>query len=178
MLGNQDQQIEKIVAVHGAALVLYARQWCYTPDDALQEALIDLMRAPAVPNDIAAWLFYTVRFKAMNIARSERRRMQRQNQVAAQREPWFDNTNRRNQDADELERQLQKLSDLEREIVVARIWGDLSFQQISELTNKPTSTVHRHYQQAVAQLKVNMTSANNSPVGCDRVSKNIQVETK
>ena len=53
---------------HGAAKSLYARQWCRVPDDALQEALIDLARQDPVPDNPVAWLYKTVRRRAMNLA--------------------------------------------------------------------------------------------------------------
>ena len=43
----------------------------------------------------------------------------------------------------ELEPMLAELPRLEREIVVARIWGELSFEQIAELVERSTSAVHR-----------------------------------
>ncbi len=71
------------------ALVLYARQWCVHPDDALQDALIDLAQLASDPRDPLAWLFMTVRRKAINQARSENRRSKYQQLAAEQREPWF-----------------------------------------------------------------------------------------
>ena len=40
---------------------LYARQWCHAPDDALQEALIELLRQSPAPDNPVAWLYKTLR---------------------------------------------------------------------------------------------------------------------
>ena len=42
----------RLLDEHGAALVLYARQWCASPDDVVQEALIQLARQPQVPEKL------------------------------------------------------------------------------------------------------------------------------
>jgi hypothetical protein len=65
--------LQELIDSHGAALKLYARQWCNAPDDALQEALIELLRQSPVPDHPTAWLFKTIRFRAMNLSRGERR---------------------------------------------------------------------------------------------------------
>jgi RNA polymerase sigma factor (sigma-70 family) len=148
-----EKELEELVARHGAALVLYARQWCIAPDDALQESLLELIQAATAPRDVVAWMFAVVRFKAMNLARSEHRRSEHQRRAAEERDPWFTHDQGSALEVGEVERALEQLTALGREIVVARIWGDLSFEQISELTGKPSSTVHRHFRQAMSQLK-------------------------
>ena len=148
-----DKQLEEIVSQHGSALVLFARQWCNWPDDALQEALCDLVQVTPIPLDTVAWLFKVVRCKALNLSRSEQRRDEHHRHAAEQQDQWFQVQPESSLDANELENVLSKLPELEREIVVARIWGELSFAQISEFTGKPQSTVHRHYQLAITHLK-------------------------
>ncbi|MHB8972060.1 MAG: RNA polymerase sigma factor [Pirellulaceae bacterium] len=145
-------QLRQLLGAHGAALVLFARQWCQAPDDALQEALIDLLRQAPVPDCPVAWLFKTVRRKAMNLARAERRRAKYHRQAAQEREPWFLHDASTGFEPGELEPMLGELPQLEREIVVARIWGELSFEQIAELVERSTSAVHRRYERALALL--------------------------
>ena len=57
-----------MIDAHGATLMLYARQWCRDPDDALQEALTELLRQSPAPDSPVAWLHKTVRRRAMNLA--------------------------------------------------------------------------------------------------------------
>jgi len=132
--------------------VLYARQWCNAPDDALQEALIDLASQEKQPTNTAAWLFVTVRRKAINLARSESRRQKHQKQASEQRDTWFERDPSLRMQNEELELDLQQLMPLDREIVVARIWGELTFEQIAELVDRPLSVVYRHYRQSLTFL--------------------------
>ena len=141
---------------HGAALVLYARQWCLHPDDALQDALIDLARQATEPRDPVAWLFKTVRYKAINQSRSEQRRSKYQQLAAEQREPWFLSDPSKNLETGEIETLIAELTPVEREIVIARIWGDMSFEQIAGLVERSLSFVYRSYQQALREIEKKM----------------------
>ena len=146
------QELRQLLDAHGAALMLYARQWYRAPEDALQEALIDLLRQTPAPHYPVAWLFTTIRRRALNLARAEQRRAKHQRQAAAERATWFLSNEDMPFEPGELERLLAQLPPLEREIVVARIWGELSFEQIAALIASSSSAVHRRYQRALEVL--------------------------
>lgn len=145
-------QLRQLIDAHGAALVLYARQWCKAPEDALQESLIELLRQNPVPAHPLAWLFKTVRRRAMNQARGERRRAEHQRGASEGRQSWFLENHETEHDSRQLAGMLERLPSLEREIVVARIWGDLSFEQIAELVDVSSSAAHRRYRRALSLL--------------------------
>ncbi len=136
--------------------MLYARQWCLYPDDALQDALIDLALQTTDPRDPVAWLFQTVRCKALNQSRSEHRRTKYQNLAAEQREAWFIVDPACKSESSEVQAALDTLPALEREIVIARIWGDMSFEQISQVVDRSLSFVYRRYRQAIIELEKKM----------------------
>lgn len=138
---------------HGAALSLYARQWCHAPEDAVQEALIELLRQVHVPDNPVAWLYKVVRCRAMNLARSEHRRAGHQRRAGEQRARWFMPAEDTEDEPVDWEPLLMRLPRLEREIVVARIWGELSLQETGDLVGLPTSSVHRHYYRALSKLE-------------------------
>ncbi len=146
-------RLRTLINDYGATLVLYARQWCTSPDDALQDALFDLTQQACEPPDPVAWLFKAVRYKAINQARADHRRSRHHNQAAEQREAWFDCDPSTSIQSDELECMLRELEPLAREIIVARIWGEMSFEQIADLVDRPLSTVHRRYQQSLKLLE-------------------------
>ena len=68
--------------------MLYARQWCGTPEDVVQKAFIKLVRQKRPPADVVAWLYRVVRNGALDTAKSARRR-QRRESVAARPARWF-----------------------------------------------------------------------------------------
>jgi RNA polymerase sigma factor (sigma-70 family) len=144
--------LRQVIDAHGAALALYARQWCNAPEDALQLALVDLVRQQRIPEQPVAWLFQAVRRRAMNWARGERRRAEHHRRASEGQEAWFLEDRDPAIDPEELEELLRRLPDLEREIVIARIWGELSFEQIATLVGVSTSAAHRRYQKALSLL--------------------------
>lgn len=146
------EQLQQLIDNHGAALALYARQWCRVPEDALQEAMIDLLRQQPPPRDPLAWLYTTVRRRAMNLARGECRRENHDRLAGLQRHTWFVPDEESALDSEELSAMLEQLPSIERQIVVARIWGDLSFEQIAGLTAISSSAAHRRYHKALSLL--------------------------
>lgn len=146
------EALQKLIDSHGAALILYARQLCNAPDDALQEALIELLRQNPVPDYPVGWLFTTIRRRALNLTRGERRRSEHHRKASEQRNDWFIDDEGIGFDSAELMEVLDRLPDVDREIVVARIWGELSFERIAELVGTSSSSVHRRYRAALSEL--------------------------
>jgi RNA polymerase sigma factor (sigma-70 family) len=141
----------RLLDEHGGALALYAAQWTDAADDCVQEALIELARQPRVPTSLVAWLYRVVRNRAVSHFRSARRREKRQS-LALRLRPR-DESPPDLIGAEELAEALESLPDEIREIVVARTWGELNFEQIAELAGCSTSTAQRRYEAALAALR-------------------------
>jgi len=150
------QELTRLLDQHGPALVLYARQWCAAPEDVVQETIIQLVSQRRPPEDVVPWLFKVVRNRAISTARSTRRRRQRESQYAAS-EAWFEALDQR-LDAMAAAAALEELPLEVREVLVARLWGDLSFEEIGRVTGTSTTTAHRRYQQGLAQLRERLES--------------------
>jgi RNA polymerase sigma-70 factor (ECF subfamily) len=145
-------ELEQLVDELGASLVLFARQWCSCPDDALQEALIELVKKDPAPRSPKAWLFRVVRNKALNLARSDRRR-ERCELASAEQDAWFDADTGSQMDAELTTQWLERLPDIQRQIVTARIWGELTFEQIAEVVDRPTATVFRLFRESIDSIR-------------------------
>lgn len=149
------------------ALVLFARQWCASPDDAVQEAFIDLSNSKTQPDCPKAWLFKTTKRKAQNIARAESRRRKYHRQLQEEEtgrgvdRAWFHSSSASELQADDVAAGLEQLPGEDREVLVARIWGDLKFEPLAELLGCSVSSAHRKYESALIKLKQIMTSADN-----------------
>jgi RNA polymerase sigma-70 factor (ECF subfamily) len=157
--------LAKLLDEHGAALELYASQWTDAADDCVQEAFIELARQHERPENAAAWLFRVVRNRAISLARSRQRRRRRESQ-AAQLRPLASRIEEPPFDAAALAQSLDALEGELREALVARIWGELSFEQIGMVMGVSTSSAHRYYLAALRslrkQLGVSCTSRNSS----------------
>jgi RNA polymerase sigma-70 factor (ECF subfamily) len=137
---------------HAAALSLYASQWTTAAEDCVQEALVELARQRAAPDNPTAWLYRVVRNRALNAARAARRRL---NHERAAAETW---PARRPTPTDpattaSIADSLAALEPSAREIVVLRVWGGLAWQEIADLVGGSKSAAQRHYIQALQQLR-------------------------
>src|SRR5947208_1181925 len=80
-----------LLSTHGAALRLYARQWCEAgADDVVQEAFVQLARQSTALHEPAAWLFRVVRNGALTARRSESRRRRHETSAAVAKPDWFE----------------------------------------------------------------------------------------
>ncbi|HVX12013.1 MAG TPA: RNA polymerase sigma factor [Pirellulales bacterium] len=145
--------IGRLLDEHGAALALYAGQWCQTPEDVVQEALLQLARQPHVPEKIVPWLYRVVRNGAISAGRTARRRRSHEETAARQLDAWFEPTDDDRLDAAAAARCLESLPPDEREVIVARLWGGLSFQEIGELIGISSSSAHRWYEAGLRALR-------------------------
>ncbi len=151
---------------HAAALELFARQWTPAADDCVQEAMIELAAQAVAPDDPVAWLYRVVRNRALNAARADGRRRQREAVRAEQQASWFDDGMAAELDAQEATEALAHLSDEQRQAVVARIWGGLTFEQMASVLGTSRSSAQRSYAAGLAALRERLdkscTTKNNS----------------
>ena len=139
------------------ALVLYARQWCRAPEDVVQEAFIKLARQKEPPLHPVAWLYRAVRNRAISEGRSERRRLAHEGKVAARAALWFTPAeDPAGLDAQAATNALGGLPLDQREIIVAHLWGGLTFEQIADLTGGSAATCWRRYAAGLTALRHQM----------------------
>src|SRR5688572_4528243 len=140
-----DQLAQRVMA-RTRGLTLYARQWlddAASAEDVVQEALTVLLAQRPTPDDPVAWMFRAVRNAAIDQARSSSRRRRRERMVAESRREWFEPPGPDALiDAQTAKAALAQLPPPSREIVVLRIWSDLSFAQIAGVMQMSLSTVH------------------------------------
>lgn len=136
---------------HAPALRLYARQWGGSAEDLVQEAFVRLAQQTPPPEQVLPWLYRVVRNAALTAFRTASRRRQREERVSKP-EAWFAATEDR-LDADEATRRLAELPLELREVIVARLWGGLTFEEIACLVGCSLPTAHRRYQTGLTQLR-------------------------
>jgi RNA polymerase sigma-70 factor (ECF subfamily) len=149
----EPESLARLLDDHGAALVLYARQWCAAPEDVVQEALVKLVGQKPRPDNLVAWLYKVVRNAALSTARTERRRRQHEAVAAAQTPGWFVPSGGDRLDAGTAAAALEALPLAQREIIIAHLWGGLTFEQIADVAGVPASTAHRWYLAGLTALR-------------------------
>jgi RNA polymerase sigma-70 factor (ECF subfamily) len=157
-------EVAHLIDTQAAPLVLYARQWCDAPEDVVQEAFFKLVRQGRPPQDAVAWLYRVVRNGALDAAKRDRRR-QRRESAAARPVRWFVEPEVDGLDAETAVAALQRLPPDQREVIVARHWGGLSFEQIAEAAGCSASTAFRRYTAGVETLRrqLGVSCPNRSP---------------
>jgi RNA polymerase sigma factor (sigma-70 family) len=140
-----------------AALELYARQWCDEFEDVVQEAFVKLATQPTTPTNPAAWLFRTVRNGSINAGIAKRRRRRHEAEAVARVPSWFETSpaarSRAIVDPESAQAALAVLPLEQREIIVAHLWGGLTFDQIAELVGFSAGSTHRLYQAGLMALR-------------------------
>ena len=144
----------------GSVFFLYARQQTRCEADAkdvLQDSLIEAWRKSGDALPDKAIVFATIRRRAIDLGRSTDRRSRRENDVAMDRAKWFMpdfsdfDTHQRISEA------IASLSTDVREVLVLRIWGDLTFPAIAQLMETPVATATSRYRYALEQLRETLT---------------------
>jgi RNA polymerase sigma-70 factor (ECF subfamily) len=138
---------------HGAALTLFARQYCSSAEDVVQEAFLQLARQAEAPDAPLAWLYRVVRNGALSARRAEQRRRKHEAVAARRAAAWFLPSEANRIDARLAAESLERLPLEEREVVVAHLWGGLTFQQIGELVGISAATAYRRYEAGLQALR-------------------------
>ncbi len=143
------------------ALVLYARQWLdpAEAEDVVQEAFASLIVQPREPASPQAWLFRVVRNASLHAVRSRRRRRRHEAARAGHSNGWFHADVTQPLDGRIAEAALRRLEPDQREVIVLRIWGQLAWREIAELTGRPTSTLFSQYERGLKSLRERLESS-------------------
>ncbi len=151
---------ESLLREHGSKLILFARQHVNRhadAEDVVQEAFVRYWRQRDHVRDPVAYLFRCVRTAAIDW-HQRRRREQNAPSSHADRD-HFEPADGRAITVDRqrvLTAALELLAPEQREVVVMRIWGNLTFDQIGESLNLPKSTAFSRYEAAMRLLRENL----------------------
>ena len=138
-----------------AALILYGRALGLShseAEDALQDTFVALLRLEEKPDEPERYCLRAFRNRAMNVHRGLWRRLARE--IESLR--WFE---RASVDAESEALAVQALQSLpaeQREVVVLKIWHDMTFDAISRLLEISPNTAAGRYRYALNKLRVSM----------------------
>jgi RNA polymerase sigma-70 factor, ECF subfamily len=140
----------------GPALLLFARRWTNSraeAEDIVQEAFVRFWRRQhSISN--RALLYATVRSTALDRLRSDQRRARREAAVAldgAQHlEPQFTTVDEGQQ---MLAAAVDRLPNEQREVVILKIWNELTFAEIGSVLEISQNTAASRYRYALGALK-------------------------
>jgi RNA polymerase sigma-70 factor (ECF subfamily) len=155
-MGASSERMQELVQDHAPGLKLYARS--LGADEASAEDVVadafaglwqQLVRGKSIDSP-AAYLAQSVRHGVARHGKRETRRrdIERDGAVA----DWFHVAAGR-ETAERTGTLLAALPDAQREVVVLRIWADMTFQEIATALGIPLSTAGHRYRTALAALR-------------------------
>ena len=155
------------LAARGPALLLYARHWCPSradAEDAVQNGFVRFWRtrSRSPVRDDAAYLFACVRTAALDLSRAGRRRKRHEGNVSVSAGASIfqhDDEAGRDDWREAIEAAMKKLPAEQREVLVLKIWGGLTFAQIGESLAIPANTAGSRYRYALERLEAALAKA-------------------
>lgn len=149
------------IEAHGPRLLLCARQWTRSladAEDVLQEAFVRYWRHQRhLPGDPQALLVTSIRRAALDLARREDRRTAREERADGgleEREGVFQKLpGEGDERRQEIETALRRLPVEQREVLVLKIWQELTFEQIGEALDISANTAASRYRYALIALR-------------------------
>ncbi len=138
-------------------LLLCARQWTNSyadAEDVLQEAFVRYWKHQRhLEGSPEALIITSIRRAAIDLGRSRARRVNRETQSyeLGERTVSFEFSD--DDEARVLDAALQKLPAEQREVVVMKIWGELTFDQIAKELNISQNTAASRYRYALDGLR-------------------------
>jgi RNA polymerase sigma-70 factor (ECF subfamily) len=158
---------KKWFQLYGPKLLLCARQWTRSAADAedvVQEAFVRFWRHQReLPGDPMALLVTSVRRAAFDLARSNGRRSTREERASSddlgEERVCFARGCEDDERRAAVEFALHRIPPLQREVLVLKIWGELTFEQISAELQLSPNTVASRYRYALAALREQLSAA-------------------
>jgi RNA polymerase sigma-70 factor (ECF subfamily) len=155
MAAISQKRLAEWYEAYGTELMLYARQWSLDQqaEDIVQDAFIKLLKQRRCPDNVRAWLFRVVRNASISIVRRLQQRRQAGQKLLHREILWFESRRDDLIDARLAQDILQTLPSHLREIVLLRIWGQMSLKEIAQVVNKSIPWIHHDYRTALEMIR-------------------------
>lgn len=158
---EQEAEFTELFAQYRLRAYHYALQMLGNPDDALevtQEAFLRLhrhwrRRDPSRP--FAPWMYSVVRNLAIDLLRKRASRRECEIEAAPEASPVAspEQDSERRQLSERLWREIERLPEAQREVLLLRDWHGLSYAEIAEATGASVTTVNSRLHDARSRLR-------------------------
>jgi len=152
--------------LYGPKLLLCARQWTRSAadaEDAVQEGFVRYWRHQrGLGGEPLPLLITSVRRAALDLARRDARRTAREQRAEADADgvaPVFATPLAGDERREAIESALRRLPPEQRDVLVLKIWAELTFEQIAAQLGLSPNTAASRYRYALAALRQEMSVA-------------------
>lgn len=147
-----NRDVRQLYEKHGPALLAYACALLRDPsaaEDVLHQVFLNVLRGRAnVAGEPAPYLFRAVRNTALNHIRGQAREVE-----LADGGVWLESPDGSKETSMALQSALTQLPDEQREIVVLKIWGQLTFEEAATVIGISPNTAASRYRYGIERLK-------------------------
>ena len=149
-------RIRRLYEEHGRGLVAYACSFLRgftAAEDVLHQVFERLLRGDIhIENPAAPYLYRAVRNASLNYLRSRSR-------DAELDDSWLEAPAGMNEEAVVLQSALHTLPDDQREVIVLRVWGQMSFDEVADTLGIPAKTAASRYRYGLEKLRTQFNPA-------------------
>jgi RNA polymerase sigma-70 factor, ECF subfamily len=144
------QEVQDLYQQHGPALLAYANS--LLPDrgmaeDVLHQVFLGLLGKSELPEEARPYLFRAVRNRALNARRNSTR------VTPLDDRQWLVKPQGMMEAGLEVEQALRELPPEQREVVIMRIWGEMTLAEVARVLDVPANTVASRYRYALEKLR-------------------------
>ena len=154
---NLRREMEKVYDDYGSMLFTCALSVTGNPsmaEDAIHEAFSRGLRLKELPRNIKAYMFRSVRNAAIDQIRQKGRlKVLPEDYIFQSSASGPSELVEQKQFKEQVARALMELSEDERETIVEHIYGQLTFQEISDIRERSLGTVTSWYRRGLVKLK-------------------------
>ncbi|WP_372365203.1 RNA polymerase sigma factor [Candidatus Uabimicrobium sp. HlEnr_7] len=152
---SKKRELEKIFEQYAGAMSLYACSFVrdfQMAEDIVQEIFVNLLNNNQVPQKPKSYLMQAVRNRAFNCQRSPSLKS-----LDDCTNVWFNQPLEKKEQREKLTFALSCLPQEQREVIVLKIWGQLTFKEIAETVHLSPNTTASRYQYGIKHLREIMT---------------------
>jgi RNA polymerase sigma factor (sigma-70 family) len=149
---------ETLYSRKAAGLILYGRALGLShgeAEDVLQETFVALMQMPEFPREPENYCLRSFRNRALNYKRSLWRRLTRE----LESHRWFEKSPGESSSERAAMQRLAELPPEQREVIVLKIWNQLTFEEIGGLLEISPNTAAGRYRYGLQKLKFQLEGA-------------------
>ena len=151
MSGTRDRnEVRRLYEVHGRALLAYACAFLHDPseaEDVVHQVFLQLLRDSATEISSSGYLFRAVRNRALNQLRGRSREVALDGGVQ-----WLESPSGSTETALALQSALGTLPQEQREVIVLRVWGQMTFEEVAGVVGVSPNTAASRYRYGLAKL--------------------------